>query len=252
MAYPLFYDSVNGDRAYNSDSFSDWLKKFFTTGVFAGDLFVSATYGMVVQVGAGYVNIEGKVRIYDTPETLTVPTAHASMYRRDAVVIERNDTDRDFYLKIVTGTPASSSSAAIAPAPVRTGGIYQIVLAHIMVYPGATNITDAYIFDRRYDPDLCGIVAGTVQEMDFSQFAQQFQAYYSEFVAGNESDFRTWFATIQDILDADTAGHLLNEINKRVVSATPLIEIDETAAAGTTDGDLYRAIIARGWGEVLE
>ena len=42
------------------------------------------------------------------------------------------------------------------------------------------------------------------------------------------------------------------EINKRMISATPLIEIDETAAAGTVDGDLYRTIMARGWSEVFE
>jgi hypothetical protein len=99
MDYPLFYNSVNGDRVYDADSFSDWLKKFFTTGVFKDELRVTAASGMTVNISAGYANINGKVMEFDA-SSLTLDPAEAHLHRIDAVVIERNDTSRNFTLKI--------------------------------------------------------------------------------------------------------------------------------------------------------
>lgn len=221
--HALFYNSVDHDRVYNADSFSDWLKKFFTTGVFEGDLFVTAVSGMTISVGTGYVNVGGKVMIYDTTTQFTLDPANGIYPRIDTVVVERNDTDRDFYLKVVTGDYSNLNNPIPTP-PVRGGGIYQLVLAQIYVGAGVTEITQANITDTRSDPDLCGIVTGTVEEMDFSQFAAQFQAYYVEFVTGHEAEFEQWMqgeedtftawvATLHDILDSETAGHLQLEID---------------------------------------
>ena len=41
----LFWNSQNGDRVYDANDFSEWLKKFYTTGVFNGDLEVTAAGG---------------------------------------------------------------------------------------------------------------------------------------------------------------------------------------------------------------
>ena len=60
-----FWNSDNADRVYDADSFSNWLKKFFTTGVFSGDLMVTPAGGMSLSVSPGYCNIEGKVRIFE-------------------------------------------------------------------------------------------------------------------------------------------------------------------------------------------
>ena len=107
MQYPLFYNSVNQDRVYDADSFSDWLKKFFTTGVFKDEMQVTAAGGMYVQVGSGYVNVGGKVMQFDQ-STLTVGTADSRYYRIDSVIVERNDTDRQFY----SGNPERSALPA--------------------------------------------------------------------------------------------------------------------------------------------
>lgn len=221
--HALFYNSVDHDRVYDANSFSDWLKKFFTNGVFEGDLFVTATSGMTISVGSGYVNVEGKVMIYDSPTQFTLEPANGIYPRIDTIVVERNDTDRDIFLKVVKGDYSNLNDPVPTP-PVRGGGIYQLVLAQIYVGAGATEITQANITDTRSDPDLCGIVTGTVEEMDFSQFAAQFQAYYVEFVTGHEAEFEQWMqgeentfiawvATLHDILDSETAGHLQLEID---------------------------------------
>ena len=241
--YGFFWDSEGDDRLYNADSFSDWLKKFFTTGVFYGDLQVTADEGMEVAVGAGYANISGKVRCFDQTGGLVIETAHATYDRIDTVVVERNDSDREIIIKIVKGGYSSNPSPV---APVRADGVYQLVLAEVYVAAGATSITQSVITDKRADTDVCGYVTCPVDTFDFGQFATQFDAYLAEFKAesaadwttwaaaektafeaweaGEKSDyesweavrqaaFDTWFASIQDVLDEDTAGHLLNMIN---------------------------------------
>ena len=245
MQYPLFYNSVNQDRVYDADSFSDWLKKFFITGVFKDEMQVTAAGGMYVQVGGGYTNVNGKVMQFDQ-STLTVGTADSRYYRIDSVIVERNDTDRQFYLKIVQGGTGTESSVT-GVTPTRSGGIYQLVLARIKVKPGATYITQQDITDTRADSTLCGIVAGTVTQMNFEQFSVQFADYFDNFKSGRQADFDAWFANIQSILDEDTAGHLMNEINKRVRMDTPYLELDTTAESGTDDAALYDAIVAIGW-----
>ena len=244
--YALFYNSQDSDRVYDADSFSDWLKKFFTTGVFEGDLQVQATEGMKITVGEGYANIEGKVMIWKKSTTLDITTANATFDRIDTVVVERNDSERNFFLKVVTG----GASATPEPiAPVRGGGVYQIILAEIHVKAGATAISQADITDKRANADVCGIVAGAVKQIDFSQIQAQYDAYmrerkkqvdadytaYKEKVDRKETEsanalkkhlatmeaneglqeqaFSTWFNSIKDQLSTDQAGHLQTQLD---------------------------------------
>lgn len=233
MDYPLFYNSVNDDRTYDADSFSDWLKKFFTTGVFNGELQVTASGGMGISVSAGYVNINGKVMQFAaTP--LTVGTADGTYYRIDSVIIERNDTDRQFYIKIVQGSTGAESSVQ-GVTPVRSGAVYQLVIARIKVKPGATAITQADITDTRANASLCGYVAGTVTQMDFTQFNAQFDAYLEAFKTGQQADFDTWFANLQYDLDGDVAGHLENgKVSKSGDTMSGNLAIDARGVSGAT------------------
>ena len=208
--YAMFYNSENGDRVYDADSFSDWLKKFFTTGVFEGDCQVTALGDMVVNLAPGYANIMGKVKELEN-QTFTLEPADGSYPRIDTIVIERNDTDRDITAKVVTGQLSGNTPA---PTPrVWENGVYQLVVAEVYVAAGATEVTQADITDKRSDPDVCGIVAGTVTEMDFSQFTAQFESYFEQFKASNLEEFDEWFEMIKGQLSEDAAGHLQNEIN---------------------------------------
>lgn len=196
---PFFYNSVNGDRVYDADSFEYLLKKFFTTGVFTGDCAVSATTGMGVQMAAGYCNIDGKVKFYPNPVSLSLATANPTYDRIDTVVIERNDTDRAFHVKVVTG---SASATPAATAPVRSAGIYQIVLAEVYVAAGAVSITQANITDKRPDSSVCGLVCSAAQTPDFSDL-------YSQFTDA----FGVWFDRMKGQLSTDAAGNLQNQID---------------------------------------
>lgn len=191
----LFWNSQNGDRVYDANDFSEWLKKFYTTGVFNGDLEVTAAGGMTVSVSSGYVNIEGKVRFFSTPTTLTLATASGTHGRIDTVVAECNYTNREIKLKVVTGTYSISPTAT---APVRTAAAYQLVLAQIDVAAGATEITQKNITDKRMDSNVCGLVTGTVSQIDFSTVKAQFDS---------------WFEDVKGTLDSDAAGNLKNQID---------------------------------------
>jgi hypothetical protein len=131
-------------------------------------------------------------------------------------VVRRDDTNKIISLQYVTGTYSGQNPSATAPT--RSGAIYELVLAEIYVGAGATEILQKDITDKRADRTVCGIVTGTVEEVDFSQFASQFNSYYNEFKSGKQADFETWFARIQSALDGDTAGNLYNLIQENKAS----------------------------------
>ena len=206
--YANFYNSDNGDRVYDADSFSEWLRPFFKTGVFNGELQVIASSGMEVIVDTGNAFIEGKLKKFDSQTTLTVEQASANSTRIDSVICRRNDTDRDFTLMIVKGT-------TVAPLPVRENGIYDIVLAHITVPASAVEIKQENITDTRMNADICGWVVSNVKEVDFSQVSAQWADYIANFEADELQAFNEWFDTIKGQLSTDQAGSLQLQINEQ-------------------------------------
>ena len=236
-SYGLFWNSDNGDRKYNAESFEKWLRKFFTSGVFEGDLQVLAYSGMTVEVQTGYSNLYGKVGLFETINRLTLNAANSTYPRIDTIVIERNDVDREISLKVVTGSYSGDTPQPTAPVWSENDGIYQLVLAQILVSAGASAIIQADITDTRTDTDICGYISGTVAEMDFSQFAAQFESYYAQFVAGNQADFEAWFDEMKDQLSTDAAGHLQAEIDDIVGDLG-----DKTDASDVTGNDAFAKI----------
>ncbi len=201
LDHAFFYNSNDGDRIYDADSFSEWLRKFFTTGVFTGDLQVTAGGGMTLSVGSGYCNINGKVKMWRQPQSLTISPQSGQYNRVDSIVIERNDLERDFALKVVRGTSAASPRA---PAPVRSGSVYQIVLAQVTVKTGSIAITAADIRDTRAVSSLCGIVAGTVKEIDFDQIQTQFDAWFDKYKSDFAAEYKSYQTQLQALLDQIT------------------------------------------------
>lgn len=214
--FGYFFNSNSSDRKYSADSFEEWMKPFFVSGVFVGELEVTAlsTPGMSVQVAPGYANLDGKVAKFASTSTLTISTASGVYDRIDTIVLRRDNTNRQISLEVVTGTASSSPEPT---APVRSSTIYELVLAQILVGTGVTAITQGDITDTRVDPDLCGIVCAAVQTPDFSDLYDQFTY-----------QFNTWFDHMKDQLDEDAAGHLQLEID----DINDDIEDIETAVAG--------------------
>lgn len=206
MADPkaYFYNSVSGDRVYDADSMTDWLKPFFVTGVFNGDLQVTANGDMTVSVAAGYTNVEGKVKHFTQAQTLTLETASGTLNRIDTVVIRRDDTGRDIGVMIITGGYASKP---VATEPVRSGAYYDLVIAQIYVAAGTVKITQNVITDTRADTTLCGWVTGTVKEIDFAQITAQFESFFQKYQGDIQTTYNDYVSSVQNLEDKGSAAY---------------------------------------------
>lgn len=255
-SYGYFWNSDGGDRTYDADSFGEWLQKFFTTGVFTGDLAVTADgTDMSVTVATGYANIEGKVGIFDSTTSITLATADGTYDRIDNIVVECNYSDREITIYAVEGTPASSP---VAPDVTRDDSAYQLVIAQVTVAAGAVTISQADITDTRTDSELCGVVAGTVTEIDFSEITAQFEAYYEEFKESNLEDFNTWFEEMKGQLSEDAAGALQEEIDILNMGAnsgqskTTVFNSDGSITETWTQDNSYKVTVFNSDGSITE
>ena len=186
----LFYNSENGDRVYDADSFEHLLKKFFTSGVFKNCCQVTAAGdGMTCSMAAGYSNCDGKVRFFGSATPLALANAHATYDRIDTVVIERNDSNREITAKVITG---GYSVAPVPTPPVRSGGVYQLCVPEIYVAAGVVKVTQADITDRRPTSAVCGYVMCAVDTPDFSELYAQFTTQAAEVISETETDMGTW------------------------------------------------------------
>ena len=171
--------------------------------------------------------------------------ADGVLNRIDRIVVRWDLTERKISVAVKSSAPATSP---VAPALQRDADAYELCLADVLVGAGVTAISQANITDRRLDGSLCGVVAGVVDQIDTDAFNAQLEAwfadykemsvdefndlvsymeslellgdqqyaaleaYMNDFKADAENDFNAWFATLQNVLDEDTAGHLLNLI----------------------------------------
>lgn len=241
--FGLFWNSENGDRLYDADSFAEWLSHFFTTGVFKDELFVQATEGMKVSVSSGYANVNGKVRFFGTSTNLNIEVSNGLYPRIDTIVVERNDTNREITLKVVKGNYSGNNPEATSP--VRTNVIHQLVIAKVYIGAGATAIYQKDITDTRMDSNLCGYITATVENLNYDQMMAQWEDYYSKFKTSEMADFQTWFDNMKNILNESTAGNLLEKINKNASdiqtnkdniskNATDIQDVSSKASSNTT------------------
>ena len=247
MANYLPFDSIldgenQPDRALKAADWAWYFSTFIGNGVFpkpADGLQVLADEGMNIVVKAGFGFINGYAFRNTGDHVITVGMADGSQGRIDRVVLRWDLVNRIMQLDIKQGTV---SSDPVAPALTRTADIYELALADISVTKGLTTITQSHITDQRTNVDLCGIVEGTVSQIDWEQLTLQLNTFMSEytqrisddyaaytddietyeanFKAGveaweaNEQElFTAWFEAIRGQLDEDAAGHLQNQID---------------------------------------
>jgi len=148
-----FFNAVDNDRLYNADDINAIIAAIATTGINGDGFTVTPLSGLTVTIAPGEAVIEGHLYTLDEPKNLTCDAAHATNPRIDAVVIRLDNDARTITSQIVKGTPAASP---VAPSPMRTGTIYDLVVAHIYIPASAASITAGNITDTRADSVLCG------------------------------------------------------------------------------------------------
>lgn len=220
-----FHNSINGDRKYGADFFALFFSTLIANGVFPNPstgLQVIANGNMTTSVKAGRGWINGYFIVNDGDYVLQHDNADGVLKRIDRVVMKLNHITRQIEVVVKKGTFASTP---VAPALQRDADVYELALADVLINNGATQITQANITDQRLNTALCGIVHGTVNQVDTTTIFNQYQAwmtqqaiaYENNFIGWSETkreDFDNWFATIQDILDGNVAANLQNLITQ--------------------------------------
>ncbi|MEG2412619.1 MAG: hypothetical protein RSA29_17675 [Clostridium sp.] len=203
------------DRAYLAENYARYFASFIGNGVFPNpstnlQILANGT-DMNISLQSGKAWINGY--FYENTDILTLPISAADgvLNRIDRVVLRLDFLNREIKAYVKKGTFAS---APVAQVLQRDADMYEIGIADIAVNKGAIKITQANITDLRQNNSLCGIVHGTVEQLDVTTLFNQYSAALSQKEAGFEAEFKTWFDSIKGQLSGDVAGNLQNQINQ--------------------------------------
>ena len=221
------FNSIIDDREYEASIFRNYFGKFLTTGVYFGlyndygdySMKVMPDNGLNVKVikGCGLIKGTDFNLKNDTILSLQMPIGNN---RNDMVVVRFDDTleERKTKLYIKEGTTTEFAELE------RTIDVYEICLAKIIVKDRALEITIDDIIDTRRDSSLCGIVTSLI-DIDIQDVLDDITVKKDKFFLDldiitekEKAEFferlNIWFETIKDIIDENTAIHLLNLINE--------------------------------------
>lgn len=265
-----FFDSKNKDRLYNTEQLSSIFDGIIKDGVYMGyeDAFiVKATdpASLTVNVGPGRAWFHHTWTHNDAPLPIVVKQGDVVLDRIDSIIIDIDKTE-DVRSNKVTYLEGSPSSEPTAPVLVNEEKHWQIPLCNISMPAGSTTITQAQITNRIGTSD-CPFVTGIIETIDTDELLAQWNAEYREWYArvqaeteqwteqeqedftnwmnGRKTEFDEWFAGIQDILDGDTAGNLLNRINHRTgINATATYSAGVVAITAPDDAGEILTFVA--------
>lgn len=249
MEKASFFNSVSGDRKYKAEEFAEYFNSFISNGVFpkpSTGLQVLANNNMTLTIKTGKAWINGYFYFNTGDLALTLDTADGVLNRIDRVVARWDLLAREIKLKIKKGT---YSATPTAPALSRDADIYELALADVYVGAGVIAIGQAQVTDQRLNNNLCGLVVGTVGELDTTAFSAQLQGWFNKYqsmsaaqyngftayvdglkISSNNdytafgqwlaafetqvsANFQAWFQALQNALDENTAANLYMQIS---------------------------------------
>lgn len=218
-----FFNSVNGDRRYKSNHFAEYFASFIANGIFPNpsntlQVYEKTNMTVTVKPGKGWINGYFAINEYDYD--LTLDNADGILNRIDRIVLRLDFNVRAISIAVKKGVFASTP---VAPTLQRDADAHELALADVYVTKGATTVKQSNITDQRLNNALCGVVHGTVSQVDTTTIFNQYSAWFSETTGKTESEinqwqltvkaeFDQWFASIQNILDGDVAANLAARI----------------------------------------
>ncbi|NFO71970.1 phage tail protein [Clostridium botulinum] len=188
------YDA-NGipDKAYLAEDFARYFAKFIGTGVYpnpaTGLQVVAVDNNMKIRIKKGDAYILGRDFENTDDYIIQLDVADGVLSRIDRVVLRLDYLDRKIKPVVKKGQFASSPSA---PALQRDTDAYEIALADIYVRNGIIKINQSDITDTRLNSNVCGIVHGTISQVDTTEIFSQYQAWFNEQKNVHEGDFEKW------------------------------------------------------------
>lgn len=250
MAFTFgFYNSFNHDRMYNAIQISMIFDGIIKDGIYAtlGKAFVVKTNldgsKVIVQPGRAWFDHTWNYNDADLP--IDPLLSEIILDRIDALVIDVH-SDETFRLNDIIWVKGTPSSNPVRPTLINALGHHQYPLCYVyrkantetinqeditnMVgsseCPFVTGILETINIDDlllQWKDQWAQFVASyekTAQEWtqqqkdDFNQFYSEFKTQMNAFEQSSGKEFSDWFSGVQDILDQNTAGNLLNLINE--------------------------------------
>lgn len=231
-----FYNSIQGDRKYDSVQISHMFDGLITDGVYEhiGERFFvrPSENGLAVIVGTGRAWFLHTWNLNDSDLLLQLDDADLLLDRIDSVILDvnTNEESRTNELKILTGTPSAEPNA---PTLIWENNHRQYVIANILVPAEAAEIGQesiTYFVGQEPLP----FVMGVLEKHDITQMVAQWEAEWNTWfermdndaviweqehrlafetwIYLNQEDFIDWFDEMKDQLSEDAAGNLQNQI----------------------------------------
>ena len=159
-----FYNAMKSgsvyDRTYNADDYKNVFAAFIKDGVRRSgmDDFRVIASGLALSVKMGFAICGGRWVNLDADYSLTTVTPPVGDYSRmDAVVlrVDANEATRAASLIYRTGTASSSPTA---PAKDTTTGVTELIIATVLVAPGATSTVAMISSETPVVVDFAGAV----------------------------------------------------------------------------------------------
>lgn len=201
LPFNAIYDGEAYDRVYKAEDWAWYFATFIANGVFpkpSDGLQVIAYSGMEIKVNAGYAFINGYAFRNPASRSITLATAEGALNRIDRVVVRWDLPQRDVYLAVLKGVPSARPTAT---AVTRTTEIWELAIADIYVGKGVTSIRTANITDQRFNSAVCGIVKGTVEEIDASVLTKQFDDFFKMYSQAVLDDFSVYKQNMEEYLN---------------------------------------------------
>jgi len=198
MEKSSFFNAVidqNGtpDRSYLAEDFSKYFSTFIGNGVFpnpANQLQVVAIdNNMQIRIKAGLAWINGYLYENTDDYILKLDPADGVLNRIDRIALRLDFLERKIKAVIKKGQYGSSP---IAPALQRDADAYEIAISDVYVRAGVIAIMQSNITDTRLNSNVCGIVHGTINQVDTTEIFRQYQAWFLENKSKHEKDFEVW------------------------------------------------------------
>ena len=237
-------------REYTAAFLYEFFSLLVGNGVYTNELAPTATNeNMTITHGSGHAWINGVCYKNTTPFVLDIATADGSLNRYDSLMLRLDLSINEAYAVIVQGTYATSPTP---PAVTRNAETFDLKICDIYIPAGCTKITQAQVIDTRLDTSVCGVPVFPVEHLDLTTFYQQIVTDLANFRQKEQADFTLWvgeqeeshLATmtdlveivrktsdesvaeildllkqLNDLVDGDTAGKLVAEINGKLSTA---------------------------------
>lgn len=205
LPFNAIYDGEVYDRVYKAEDWAWYFATFIANGIFpkpSDGLQVIAYNGMEVKVNAGYAFINGYAFRNPASQSITLATAEGALNRIDRVVVRWDLPQRDMYIAVLKGVPSAKPTAA---AITRNTEIWELAIADVYVGKGVTKIQTKDITDQRFNSAVCGIVKGTVEEIDASVLTKQFTDFFNTYSQAVLDEFSVYKQDMEKYL-SDIAG----------------------------------------------